>query len=97
LDYGLGHDDRAKEPQPVASRLGPRFLPWQLEQGVEESWEECARHAERLEKLLGRPLATGSADPLPSAGASTPTDLFGQPLPTLFGNVVEPRRGRRRR
>ncbi|MEI6423923.1 MAG: hypothetical protein WCP55_17035, partial [Lentisphaerota bacterium] len=30
-DYSLGHDDRAKEPQPVASVLGPRFLPWQLE------------------------------------------------------------------
>ena len=24
-DYGLGHDERAKEHQPVASRLGPRF------------------------------------------------------------------------
>jgi hypothetical protein len=29
-DYDLGHDDRAKEHQPVASRLGPRFLDWQL-------------------------------------------------------------------
>ncbi len=37
-DYDLGHDDRAKEPQPVASRLGPRFLPWQLEGSVEDSW-----------------------------------------------------------
>jgi hypothetical protein len=98
-DYGLGHDDRAKEPQPVASRLGPRFLPWQLEQGVEESWEECARHAERLAALLGRPLATGAgnADAAPPPGASKPTDLFGQPLQTdLFGNVVEPQARRRR-
>ena len=37
-ELGLGHDDRAKEPQPVRDRLGPRFLPWQLEQSVEESW-----------------------------------------------------------
>ena len=31
-DYCLGHDDRARQPQPVASRLGPRFLDWQLTQ-----------------------------------------------------------------
>jgi len=44
-DYGLGHDDRAKSSQPVRSRMGERFLPWQLEQTVEESWAECERHA----------------------------------------------------
>jgi hypothetical protein len=98
-DYGLGHDDRAKEPQPVASRLGPRFLPWQLEQGVEESWEECARHAERLAALLGHPLATGAgnADAAPPPGASKPTDLSGQPLQTdLFGDVLQSGPERRR-
>ncbi len=52
-DYGLGHDARAGEPQPVAARLGERFLPWQLEQGVAESWEECQRHAETIERILG--------------------------------------------
>jgi hypothetical protein len=52
-DYGLGHDERAREPQPVRSRLGERFLPWQLEQSVEESWEECRRHAELIEKIIG--------------------------------------------
>ncbi|QED29967.1 hypothetical protein FRD01_22560 [Microvenator marinus] len=51
-DYGLGHDERAKAYQPVASHLGPRFYDWQLEQSVEESWEECARHAELLEMIL---------------------------------------------
>jgi hypothetical protein len=40
--------DRAKKPQPVRERLGPRFLPWQLEQGVEESWAECERHARNI-------------------------------------------------
>src|SRR5690606_4963885 len=44
-DFGLGHDLRAKEPQPVRARLGERFLPWQLEQSVEESWAECEQHA----------------------------------------------------
>ena len=24
-DYGLGHDERAKDPQPIAGRFGPRF------------------------------------------------------------------------
>lgn len=100
-DYGLGHDDRAKEAQPVASRLGPRFLPWQLEQGVEESWEECERHAERLEALLGRPLVAGvGSRDAPSPGAVKPTDGFGQPLQTdLFGKGVAERTslGRRAR
>jgi len=44
-DYGLGHDDRADAAQPVASRLGPRFLDWQLAQSPDESWAECDRHA----------------------------------------------------
>jgi hypothetical protein len=63
-DLGLGHDDRAKKPQPVRSRLGERFLPWQLEQSVEESWAECEMHArnilgeEGFEKLK-RDLETG--------------------------------------
>ena len=51
-DYGLGHDDRAKELQPVASRLGPRFYDWQLAQSLEESWRECHLHARNL---LGKP------------------------------------------
>ena len=47
-DYGLGHDDRARHPQPVASRLGPRFFDWQLAQSPEESWRECHLHARNL-------------------------------------------------
>jgi len=47
-DYGLGHDERAKEHQPVTSRLGPRFYDWQLAQGAEESWRECHLHARNL-------------------------------------------------
>lgn len=96
-DYGLGHDDRAKEAQPVASRLGDRFLPWQLAQGVDESWELCAQHAERVSRILGAgsdaaiPAADGeqsasSAEAPP--GSSTPAvqaELFGMPIkpPTL--------------
>ena len=47
-DYGLGHDDRAKRLQPVASCLGPRFYDWQLAQTTEESWRECHLHARNL-------------------------------------------------
>ena len=47
-DYGLGHDERARHPQPVASRLGPRFYDWQLVQSADESWRECHLHARNL-------------------------------------------------
>ncbi|MGD0090904.1 MAG: hypothetical protein ABSE73_13385 [Planctomycetota bacterium] len=47
-DLGLGHDDRAKRPQPVRTRLGERFLPWQHEQSAEDSWKECEMHARNL-------------------------------------------------
>ena len=47
-DYGLGHNDRARHPQPVASRLGPRFFDWQVAQSPEESWRECHLHARNL-------------------------------------------------
>ena len=47
-DYGLGHDERARHPQPVASRLGPRFYDWQLAQSADESWRECHLHARNL-------------------------------------------------
>ena len=33
---------------PVRDRLGPRFLDWQLEGTVEESWAECERHARAI-------------------------------------------------
>lgn len=62
-DYGLGHDERAKEHQPVASRLGPRFFDWQHAQSAEESWRECHLHARNVlgqagyQKLLADILA----------------------------------------
>ena len=46
--YGLGHDERARHPQPVASRLGPRFYDWQLVQSADESSRECHLHARNL-------------------------------------------------
>ncbi|WP_394866577.1 Eco57I restriction-modification methylase domain-containing protein [Paraclostridium bifermentans] len=34
-----------KLPEDVAEAMGPRFLDWQLEKSVEESWKECEEHA----------------------------------------------------
>ena len=67
-DYDLGHDERAQHPQPVASRLGPRFYDWQLVQSTEESWRECHLHARNLlgaqgyADLLGELRACGELD-----------------------------------
>lgn len=47
-DYGLGHDDRARHHQPVASRVGPRFYDWQLAQSADASSRECHLHARNL-------------------------------------------------
>lgn len=102
-DYGLGHDDRAQHPQPVAARLGPRFLPWQLEQSVEESWAECEQHARNilgesgLKQLMAELSGQPASSPPPDA-PNRPTDLFGDSVPTdLFGTPLEPKPRRRRR
>jgi hypothetical protein len=88
-DYGLGHDERAKHHQPVASRLGPRFYDWQLAQTAEESWRECEIHAKNLEAAsLSANTASASAGEVeaqqPARGrrktsATTGPDLFSFP------------------
>ena len=59
-DYDPGRDDRARETQPVAVVLGPRLLEWQTG-ATPRSWEECARHAELLEKIV--PTAPPAPEP----------------------------------
>jgi hypothetical protein len=101
-DYGLGHDERAKQPQPVASALGERFLAWQLEQGVEESWEECRRHAELISRIVPPPASppraeTAAEPPAPKPPQPGETEPVGKPQQKeLFGDVIE-RPGKRRR
>ena len=64
-DYGLGHDDRAQHPQPVASRLGPRFYDWQLAQSADEASRECHLHARNLlGEFRYEALRHGDATPL---------------------------------
>ncbi len=85
-DYGLGHDERAKVPQPVASRLGPRYYDWQLAQTPEESWRECEIHARHLNGATAvqqdQPTAADGTDALrrpsrgPKVGEKSEPDLF---------------------
>jgi len=84
-DYGLGHDERAKHPQPVASRLGPRFYDWQLAQTADESWQECHLHARNLlgeegyQQLLRESMNQGNQDSKvdPKAGPAEPPQSSG--------------------
>jgi hypothetical protein len=89
-DYGLGHDGRAKEHQPVASVIGPRLYSWQMEQSVSESWEECAMHVQILGKLLPPREVKKPTDG--DGGEAVAVDLFGNPIDTdLFGSPVYPK------
>lgn len=88
-DYGLGHDDRAKQHQPVAAALGPRFYDWQLAQSVEESWEECERHAELIDQIL--PLPKPSSPDSPSVTAPSTDEAQG----SLFGEDIVPTKKKR--
>lgn len=50
-DYGLGRDDRAKQCQAVAARLGPRWLDWQLDEDPAACWDTCQRHASLIDAI----------------------------------------------
>jgi hypothetical protein len=81
-DYGLGHDERALEHQPVAIRLGPRFYDWQLSQSAEESWRECHLHARNLlgEKGYQNLLAEIEAERSGHAVATPPPSVAEIPV-----------------
>jgi hypothetical protein len=80
-DYSLGHDDRAREPQPVAARLGPRFLPWQLEKDPATTWAECEAHATLLDQLWrhARTLSGTSESPSESSIVAEQTPARKRP------------------
>jgi len=91
-EYGLGHDDRAHEQQPVAIRFGPSFHSWQLEGSVEESWEECMRHAALIKAVRSNGSSSGETEEVIAS-----TDLLGQPLEAdLFGNEVVSKKRRKK-
>lgn len=81
-DYGLGYDERAQHPQPVAIRLGPRFYDWQLAQSAEESWRECHLHARNLLGETGyRALIRGGAVGRSEPGSSASVPSSATPPP----------------
>ena len=47
-EYDLGHDDRARQPQPVRETLDPGRPDWQTVQDAKESWKECELHARNM-------------------------------------------------
>ena len=47
-DGTIDFDDPNGTEYEVASKLGPRFLDWQLEGTPEESWKECEMHARNI-------------------------------------------------
>ena len=85
-DYGLGHDDRAREHQSVRSHFGPRFYDWQLEQSPEDSWQECHLHARNLlgptayqtllDELAGKSPPAVNTAPEQSTGGANQRQLF---------------------
>ncbi len=89
-----------KQPPTIASRLSPRFLPWQFQGTPEQSWAECERHAENLRILLGDLVEKAQPEPPKTAEGkpdySPVTNLLGEPLPKdLFGNVLAPKKRRK--
>ena len=97
-DYGLGHDERALHPQPVASELGPRFHDWQLAQTSEESWRECLLHARNLlgkadHEMLLREIDTPVFDQsvIHSPPSESPTPVTSPSAETTNPSQTEPR------
>jgi hypothetical protein len=80
-DFGLGHDERSHQYQPVATRLGPRFFDWQL---LSTPGARCAeidlhdRHVssrQGLSVLIAPSEPTDVADPQAGVGQG---ELFSQ-------------------
>lgn len=76
-DFELGHDDRAKHAQPVASVLGERFLPIQLGEDVARSWDECAAHAELIQRIVPDEAEQDGNDGNTDAGQEEPVKVQG--------------------
>lgn len=77
------YDERARTPHPVRSRLGERFLDWQLAQTQEESWAECERHARAIlgDQEFERSLASGGSNGAFSAPTETTEPVPGGAQP----------------
>lgn len=56
----------------MVSRLGPRFLDWQLGQDVTRSWEECAAHATLIRRIVPPQYPTDDASSTALLAAEEP-------------------------
>lgn len=83
---------------PVRERLGPRFVPWQVDRTPEESWAECELHArniigEKRFKQLGdldREKGSSKAMVKEPSTSYEQNRLFRTGYTNLFGQDVEP-------
>ncbi len=77
------YDERTRAPQPVRERMGERFLDWQLEQSVEESWAECERHARAIrgDEVFEYPELRSTAQ---MAAESEPSERYETAQRSLF-------------
>ena len=78
-DYDLGHDDRAQAPQPVATRLGPRFYDWQLAQPVDEAQHGSQLHARNLLGALDYARLLRDAQRRPQGSVEEPLREVAEP------------------
>ena len=68
-DGTIDFDDPEAEEYEVRSKMGERFLPWQLEGTPEESWKECEYHARQIlgeegfEEFMREVEGDGDGDP----------------------------------
>lgn len=83
-DYGLGQDDRARQPQPIASQFGDRFLPWELHEDMAQFWEERRRHVEHIRTIRSR------FAPRPAAAAATAWDGLSVAAAPRAGGPPQP-------
>jgi hypothetical protein len=72
-DGTIDFDDPNGQEYEVASKLGPRFLPWQLEGTPEESWKECEKHARNILGEEGFKKFTEDLENLRTEDDGTPT------------------------
>jgi hypothetical protein len=78
-DGRVDFDDPNGTEHEVASKLGPRYLPWQLEGTPEESWKECEMHARNILgeegfKKFMKDLEDGKYDATPAEESSSHKD-----------------------
>jgi len=107
-DHGIIEFDASDgDRYTVRERLGPRFLPWQIEGTAEESWAECELHARNtlgeskfkrlMAQLNSETSETDEAEATaPIVSANGHAKLFATGHPNLFGEDTTTKMKRRK-